>query len=327
MDVPSRPRAIGLTVAAAVGTVVALVAFASLLVRGRPAWLLYELFVFHNAPSAVVLLWLGWLVLRRQPGHGAGRVLFAIGAFDAAHVGVAALEDARLVAAGIDLAVAPDTELVPAELPLDAALLGMLLSTVWVPPVVLLITMLPLLFPDGRLPGRGWRWVVAAAAVGTVLVVLGFVVVTWPTVGRDEPTVAGVPAEGVLVVPGGLMVLVAAAASVVALLMRWHRSEDAQRRQFHAVAAAVAALVVVATATYAWWAVWVPATLVATTVLMVVYALAAARYRLHDLEPVLGRTAVGAMLALLVAAVYVVVVVGVGALVGRGVENLSLIHI
>lgn len=313
-----------LTVTAAVGTVVVLVALASLLLRGRPAWLLYELFVFHNAPSAIVLLWMGWLVLRHRPGHGAGRVLLAIGIFDAAHVGVAALEDARLVAAGIDLAVAPDTALVPAELPLGVAVLEMLLATLWVPPVVLLLTMLLLLFPDGSLPSPRWRWVPATAAAGTCVVLLGFVIVTWPTVGRDEPTIAGMLVDEALFVPGGVAIVVAVVASVVALVQRWRRTPSVERWPFRVVGAAAAALALVVVVTYPWWDIWVPATLIAGTLLVIVYALAVARYRLHDLEPVLGRTAVAAILAGLVAVVYLVIVVGVGSLVGRGVDNAVL---
>lgn len=71
----------------------------SMLLRGRPLGLFYDLFLWQHGPSGIVLLGMAWLVLRRYPWHGAGLVLLDVGAFQAAHVTVAALIDARLVAA------------------------------------------------------------------------------------------------------------------------------------------------------------------------------------------------------------------------------------
>jgi signal transduction histidine kinase len=318
----ARVRGSGLTAVAVAGTAAALVAMGSMVLRGRPAGVAYELFMFHNGPNAIVLLWLGRLVLRRRPGHGAGRILLAIGLLEAVHAGAAALLDARLVAAGVDLARVPAATVVPATLPIDAALLLLPLSTVWVPAVALAVTMLPLLFPDGRLPSRRWWPVVAVAAAGTGLLMTGFAIDAWPTATWTEPDAPAVVAA--LVVAGGLAVLAASGAGIVALVRRWRRAEAGQRWQFRTVGVAAVGFAVVGTVTYPWQPVWIPAVLVAFHVLLVCYALAVARYRLHDLEPVLGRTAVGAILAALVAAVYLVIVVGVGSLVGRGVEGTLL---
>src|SRR5690606_16660282 len=101
------------------------VAFASMLLRGR-AHAAYDLFMWHNGPTAIIVVWLGLLVARRQPGNGAGRILIAMGALSATHTAIAAWADARLVDAGY---TAPITEFADeirlAELPLDTA------SAVW----------------------------------------------------------------------------------------------------------------------------------------------------------------------------------------------------
>src|SRR5690606_22286036 len=89
-----------LTTTAVVVTAVVGTAFGSMLVRQRPFDAYYELFLFHNGFPAVVLVWLSRLVLRRQPGNRAGALLLAIAVVSAAHMAVAVIADARLVAAG-----------------------------------------------------------------------------------------------------------------------------------------------------------------------------------------------------------------------------------
>jgi two-component system, NarL family, sensor kinase len=147
-----------LVVVAVVVTASVGVGFASMLLRGRPLAVHYDLFLFHNGPPAVILAWLGLVVLRRQPGNGAGRVLIAIAILSTLHTIVAVLADARLVAAGYTAPILEYADDVPpADLPLDAALLVLVMNFLWVPAPVLMITILPLVFPDGRLPSRRWR--------------------------------------------------------------------------------------------------------------------------------------------------------------------------
>lgn len=320
MDLRARLRGSGLTIATVAGTAVVAGAVGSLLLRGRSSSHLYDLFVYQNGPSAVVLLWMAWLVLRRQPRHGAGTVLLAIGALEATHVAVVALLDARLMAAGIDLERDWGTPLVPAELPLDAAILFWLMGVVWVPAAVFAMTLLPLVFPDGDLPSRRWRWVVAAAVAGAVLIMTAFGHLLWPTSTRpDDADLTAV--EATMLGAGGAAVVIAVAASLIALIRRWRRSEGARRRQFRAVGAMAIGFAVVGAVTYPWQWIWIPAVLVGFNALLVAYAVAAARYRLHDLEPVLGRAAVATVLAAVVTAVYLAIVVGAGSLVGRGIDD------
>jgi signal transduction histidine kinase len=321
--VDTRARAVGttLTLVAVTGTLVVVAAFASMLLRQRPAEAYYDLFLLHNGPSSVVLFWMGRLVLRHRPRNGAGRILLAIAVVGALHTAVATWADVRLVAAGWET-MPSGADAVPADLPLDASVPLWVMGWLWVPAPVLAITMLPLVFPDGRLPGPRWRAVAALAAVGAALLVAALSVDAWPTATwapEDAPAVVVIP-----LAVGGAAVLVAAVGGFLALALRWRAAGAGRRRQFQVVGVGMGGLAVVAIGAYPWQQWWAPAVLVAFNALLVAYALAVARYRLHDLEPVLGRAAVAALLSVLVAAVYLAVVVGVGGLVGRGAQGTLL---
>lgn len=312
-----------LTVVAVTGTAVVSAACLVMLVRGRPLEVWYGLYLLANAPSSVALFWLAPLVLRRHPGHRAGQVLLAVATVEAVHVVAATLTDVGLVAAGITapLTVTGET-LVPATLPLTASVPLFVMSWSWVPAPVLIIAVLPLVFPDGRLPSPRWRIAVATAAAGTLALVVAFGIDAWPGATWSTPQAPVV--VPVLAVAGGLAVAAATVAALVALALRWRRAEPAGRRPFRVVGGAAAVMAVVTVATYPWQWLWVPAVHVALTVLLVAYALAVARYRLHDLEPVLGRAAAAAVLSVLVVTVYLTVVVGLGELLGRNVEGTLL---
>jgi signal transduction histidine kinase len=317
-----RPERIDrLAAVAAVGTVAVGVSFASMLVRGRSVDVMYDLFLFHNGPNGVVLLWLAVIVLRRQPGHGSGRALLAIGAISALHTSIAAFADQRLVAAGIRVPIsdALDDGLTSADLPLDASIPLCVMNFLWIPLGVLAVTVLPLVFPDGKLPSARWRPVLVLSASGASVLMVILAIEAWPT---STDTIHDTPAWiSVFVAIGGLLILVAAIASFVAVVRRWRSADGVGRRQFRPVTITGALLALVAVTVYPWQAIWIPAMLVAINLLLVAYALTAARYRLHDLEPILGRAAVAAAVSLLVAGVYAAVVVGIGAFVGRRAEN------
>ena len=312
-----------LTAVATVGTAVVLVAVASMLLRGRPLEAFYGRWLFHNAPAAVVMLWMGRLVLRRRWGHGAGLVVLIIGAVASAHVGVAAVVDARMLATGVDDLAAGAT-FVPAELPWSASVPLWVMKWLWVPVPVLATTMLLLVFPDGHLPHGRWRWAAWLAVGGGLLLMIAHAIVAWPAtavpISSTEVPVGDHPVSAALVMIGGLGVLAAALTGVATLVGRWRRATGEQRRPFRAVGAAAIVLALVGTLTWPWQPVWRPAVLVAFVGVLVTYALAAARYRIHDLDPVLGRAAVAAVLAAGVTGVYLAIVVGIGGLVGRGTE-------
>ncbi|WP_203335382.1 sensor histidine kinase [Nocardioides limicola] len=311
-----------LTIVAVVGTVMVLAAFVSVLVRGRPAEVYYEGWMWHNGPSGVLLLWLSRLVLTRRPGHAAGRALLVIAGVSVLHVVTIAPFDALAVADGIDIAADPAWAPIPAELPLRLAVLLLIISVAWVPAPALAITVLLLVFPDGHLPSRRWRPVAVLAVLGIATLMLAFTIDAWPTADwpADDPPLL----VDLLVIAGGLMVLAGAVAGVAALLARWRRTDRAQRSPFRVVGLVAICSALVTTVSYPWQQVWTPAVLVAFNALFLSYGLAVARYRLHDLEPVLGRATVAVVLVVGVALLYVGVVVGLGSLVGTRVDNVWL---
>ncbi|GII33419.1 sensor histidine kinase [Planotetraspora mira] len=309
------------TAVAVAGTAVVVAAFTAMLLRQRSVEVQYGLFLFQNGPSAVVLLWMGRLVLRRQQRNIAGWVLVAIGVIQVLHTVVSVWADMELVAAGFTAPVTQIAEgLAPADLPPAAAIPLWVTGWLWVPAPVLAATVLLLAFPDGTLSGRAWRPIVGAATTGGGLLMVAFAIDRWPTAGWTTPE--GAPAiVRILLAPGGLLVAVAVAASIGSLLRRWRRAGGTQRQPFRVAGVTAIGFAAIAVLTYPWQHIWIPAILVSFNLLIVGYALAVARYRLHDLEPVLGRAAVAAVVSLLVAAVCATVLIGATSLVGQRVDS------
>jgi drug/metabolite transporter (DMT)-like permease len=96
----------------------------------------------------------------------------------------------------------------------------------------LTITLLLLIFPDGRLPSRRW-WAVVGIAVGGLL--LGVLTELLPAYPSATELVAIVALS---------IVLVALAASAVGVVLRWRRSRDQERQQIKLLVYAIAVTVV-----------------------------------------------------------------------------------
>ncbi|TDE94010.1 hypothetical protein EXU48_11150 [Occultella glacieicola] len=294
------------------GTATVLGCVLLLAARGRRPEVFYGLWIVLNGPAGVLSLWFGYVVLRRFPGHGAGRILFAMGVLQSAHVLTATVADLQLFAAGHTLALVGDHGLVPADLPLSAAVPLLLMNALWVPPAILAVLLIAY-FPDGELRMPRLRWVPAVAAAAAALLMTGAAVDAWPTADwapADPPA-----AVGVLFVTGGVLTLSVAVAGVASFVLRW-RASGLQRRRFEAVGGVLIAVALLAIVTYPWPQVWIPLVHVGIGAFLVTYGVAIARFRLHDLEPVVGKRGVVTVLSALVALAYLLVVVWIGRLVG-----------
>lgn len=195
----------------------------------------------------------------------------------------------------------------------------------WIPAVVPLVTFALLLFPDGKLPSRRWRPVAAMGAIGLVVTSVAFAISSRRS---DIAAVSGVEIEGVLAVlasAGGISIGTAIVLSIASLIVRYHGSLGEERRQIRWIAVGGAvfgssmmiwtwAVVDLAVVERLFWLV----SLVTFPVLIACYAVAILRYRLYDIDVVISRSVVIAVLAGFIAVVYVTVVVGIGQLVGRG---------
>ena len=195
----------------------------------------------------------------------------------------------------------------PATLGKVAAIYG---DNSWVPFILLPVTFLLLLFPDGRLLSRRWRPVAWIAGVGIAATFVSGLLKPGPT--SDYPQVRnplGVDAVWVDVLAGlgALFVLIGLVGSVAALIIRFRRARGAERQQMKWLAYAGA----LAGCTFPLaLAVYDTAEAVANTAIMltvlgipVATGVAIVRHRLYDIDVVINRTLVyGALTATLGAA-------------------------
>ncbi|GII83811.1 hypothetical protein Ssi03_18010 [Sphaerisporangium siamense] len=166
--------------------------------------------------------------------------------------------------------------------------------------IVCVDLLIPLLFPDGRLPSRRWR-PVAVFAVGTI-VVLAFLHVVRPSApGSPNPLAVPflAPLAELTAAPDVDWYLVAEGLCLLSLLDRFRTTDAAGRRQIGWLLYAVAAN----------WAVeeWMPFSVPAmltTAAIPVAVAVAVTRYRLYGIDTLVSRTLIAAGLVGAVGAVY-----------------------
>ena len=188
-----------------------------------------------------------------------------------------------------------------------AYLLGEVAWTLTFPP--LLVTLMLLIFPDGRLPSRRW-W----AVVGIALV--GYAFLHIPTMFASYTNGAVALAEEV----GLWASLAALLASVAAVVLRWRRGGGQQRRQIKLLVYTVAVTVVALLAAVASWYifddVWGAASYPTVIALQAAVAgiavgvpvaigVAVLKHRLYDIDVVINRTLVYGSLTAVLVLVYV----------------------
>ncbi len=178
----------------------------------------------------------------------------------------------------------------------------------WVPGFLPLLTLLPLLYPDGLLPGRVWRAAAAASLLGTLLFAVGVALYPTTFTGRTtltKPGTAQGPAE-ILTGAGALLLLPAVAAGLAALLLRLRRSTGLRRRQVVVLLLAAAVLVAVtAVQNFLPQPAGVLAQAVAVVLVPAAIGVAVTRHRLYDLDLALCRGLVALSLAACLAGAYV----------------------
>ena len=263
---------------------------------------------------------LAWLAISRRPDNKAVWVPGWASLF--AGLSTAGWATSILIsnAAGLDVSTAAFDNLTPSQLPVAAAVSYVSIALAPIPGFFLMLTIWPLIFPDGKLPSSRWRWAAGATAV---LMVTGVPIVAWALVpgstipyGTPVGQMSGIAAW---IDPAYLMLLLLAGISAASLVPRYRRSAGDIRQQYRWVGLGTGALLIsVFVVDDVPWALLAATVGVAISVLS--YGIAVTKYRLYDIDVVINKTVMVAALAVIIAALYVVVVVGVGSLLGGSTQ-------
>ena len=218
-----------------------------------------------------------------------------------------------------------------AHLPL-AHVAAWLPSWIWVP-ITSGAAYLLLLFPDGRLLSPRWRIVIVIEVLGTAAASIGLALLPGPlnnfSVLRNPFPVGTRDAmrtlsEGGQIVYGAGIILAA-----IALIRRFRRASGEEREQLKWLATAGMFLALVLFASFIFGStnvdtrdqipgVFAMLVILGFTSVPVATGVAILRYRLYDIDIVINKAVVLGALAAFISLVYVAIVVGIGALVGRG---------
>jgi hypothetical protein len=174
----------------------------------------------------------------------------------------------------------------------------------WAPSLGLLLTFVPLLFPDGRLPSRRWRPVAWLSAIPIVVIAVSTALALWPWRGPallDPNTVSQAMGDlGVVVFPVYLLMLGCGLACLTALLLRFRRARGIQRQQLKwllfACAVTIAIFLVVQPNTSNTWELGLLLALPLMPSVPVAAGVAILRYRLYDIDRLINRTLVYGLL-------------------------------
>jgi signal transduction histidine kinase len=182
------------------------------------------------------------------------------------------------------------------------------------------ITLVFLLVPTGSFLTPRWRWVMRAAGAGYVVQLVALVGIGPSGFDRRGDPIHVGAVTGIMLIGGFLLILLSVLASVACMLVRLQRSHGVVRQQLRMVAAGAASvgvgllILIVGQALnggqQSWWS-SVPLFL-AYAFLLTCIAVAVLRYRLYDVELILGRAVVLATATAFVAVCYVGLVVVLG---------------
>jgi signal transduction histidine kinase len=254
---------------------------------------------------AAVFPALGAVILRRRPRHPIGWILVGLG------VGIV-LDAAARCYAVVGLYLRPGG--LPGQ---DYA--AWFAEWNWFPQMMVLLFFVPLLFPDGRLPGARWRPVAVGFGIWLTLATIGYAL--YPSDPVDFPEadrVLGVPEAIVL----GVLMMLAPAAIVLALaslVVRRRRARGDEREQLRWLLYALGIVAVGWAVGFVagslgrgeWGVVGAVFMLVPVFLVPVAITVAIVKYRLYDIDVIINRTLVYGGLTAAVLAAYGLVVLAV----------------
>ncbi|MEX2621430.1 MAG: GAF domain-containing sensor histidine kinase [Egibacteraceae bacterium] len=210
----------------------------------------------------------------------------------------------------------------------------------WVPGFTLVLVGLPLLFPDGRPPSVRWHAVGWAGAAGAVLVLAAQALApgaasNLPQVGNPFAVAEIAPVLQVVSIVGWVMLLAAVTAALASVVVRYRRAGEAQRRPLKWFAYAAMFVLLAEVGGPALTLLLAPGLDVRAVVavgetvtaplLAVAVGVAILRDRLYDIDVLLSRTLVYAVLTAAVVGLYVLVVGYFGAAFQLRGDAISLV--
>jgi hypothetical protein len=186
----------------------------------------------------------------------------------------------------------------------------------WLPPIGLLLTQIPLRFPDGALPSPRWRWFSRYTIAALVMASAGLSTLSaevYP--GIPNPAHLSALAENPLIIPVSFAALaVAFIGSLASLIVRYRRADPVQRAQLRWMLWAVGLAVAILIASWIIPDPWMGITgvvLVSYGLIPVAIAIAVLRYRLYEIDRIISRTAAYALVTAVAVAIYTIVVTSV----------------
>ena len=214
-------------------------------------------------------------------------------------------------------------------------------AAAWLNNIAILMIVMPLplllvLFPTGSPRSRRWAWLVPLWWVGVVCVLLwaGFKAAAvygvpsdgaLPPIHVDNPMPVHLPPalETILLNVGVVAVLATGLLGLVSLLMRFRGARGGERQQLRLISYCASLVVLLELTLIAFEALGVDETDLiwgAMAILLLAgfpaaVAIAVLKYRLYDIDVVIRKTVVYAILAGFITLVYVAIVVGLGSLV------------
>src|SRR5438094_1496976 len=187
----------------------------------------------------------------------------------------------------------------------------------WIIVVELFLVLLPLYYPDGRLPGVRWRLVLwSCAAIVILAVVTALDPASAPT-GVVNPmgirALAGI--SNFLFIPFTVILLSTSLAAVLSLVVRYRRGDSQDRQRLKWLMAATALLLVsfALNLTAVNNDLLVP---LAAAAVPIAIGIAILRYRLYDIDLIINKALVYGGIAAVITVVYILIVINIGALIG-----------
>jgi hypothetical protein len=254
-----------------------------------------------NAIWAVSFPVVGALIATHRPRNPIGWLFCAVGVFQGLLIAAEAYGDYAL-------RIAPGTVA-------GGPLAYWVAQWVWAPSVGLLVTFVPLLFPDGRLPSPRWRPVAWLSALSIVLTCGLYGVLLWPlrAVVDREPDELLAGGQAIVLNAAFPLMVLCGLACLSALAIRFRRARGIERQQLKWLLFAAAVTVVILSlyglVSLLWLLPLLPAIPVAA-------GIAILRYRLYDIDRIISRTLVYGLLTAVLGLGYAGVVLGLGQVFG-----------